>query len=347
MLKFKIRGVLLVDRPWSHENMDFMKTSKILNKNILITGGAGFIGSHLVDEIITHNPNELLVVDNFFLGQDKNLIQARNEKPNLHLLRLDASDISSMRHVAKKYNIDYVFDLAIVPLPLSLEYPEWTIRTNVGIVTTFCELLRHEEVDEMLHFSSSEAYGTARYIPMDELHPHDAITPYAASKSAADCIINSYIQTFGIEARIVRPFNNFGPRQNPGSYAGVIPIVVKKILAGEPIEIYGDGQQTRDFIFVSETVKAVTDIFNSSKSARISLNLGTGIETTINELVSRILRISGNPDHQVVYKQPRAGDVRRHCADMSRTSEILGYTPTSIMDDQLSATIEWYMKTLR
>jgi len=327
--------------------MDFMKISKILNKNVLITGGAGFIGSHLVDEFITHNPNELLVVDNFFLGQDQNLLQAKNDRPNLQLLRLDASDISAMRHVAKKYHIDYVFDLAIVPLPLSLEYPEWTIRTNIKIATTFCEILRHEEVAEMLHFSSSETYGTARYIPMDEAHPHDAITPYAASKSAADSIINSYIRTFGIEARIVRPFNNFGPRQNPGSYAGVIPIVVKKIMTGEPIEISGDGQQTRDFIFVTETVKAVADIFNSYECAKKTLNLGTGVETTINELVSKILEVSGNTNHQVVYTPAREGDVRRHCADMSQTSKILGYTPKSINNDQLSETVEWYMKTLK
>ena len=320
--------------------------SKITNKNILVTGGAGFIGSHLVDELILHNPKHLVVVDNFFLGQDQNLTAARKARPNLELLRLDATDISSMRHVVRKLDIDYVFDLAIVPLPLSLEFPDWTIKTNVGVATTFCELLRYEEIEEMLHFSSSEVYGTAHSVPMNEEHPHEAITPYAASKSAADSIINSYIRTFGTEIRTVRPFNNFGTRQNSGSYAGVIPIVLKKIVDSEPIIIYGDGTQTRDFIYVKETVKAVIDVFNSPESSKKTLNLGTGKETSINELVARIVGIMEKPNYEIVYQESRPGDVDRHCAGMARTKEILGYTPEPINDEQLAATIEWYLKIL-
>ncbi len=320
--------------------------SRIRNKNILVTGGAGFIGSHLVDQLILQDPKHLVVVDNFFLGQDQNLLNARQNSSSLEIMRLDATDISSMQHVVRKFDIDFVFDLAIVPLPLSFDFPDWTIKTNIGVATTFCELLRNEEIDEMLHFSSSEVYGTARSVPMFEDHPHNAITPYAASKSGADSIINSYISTFGIEVRTVRPFNNFGTRQNAGSYAGVIPIVLKKIMDNEPIIIYGDGQQTRDFIYVKETVKAVIDIFNSVESSKKTLNLGTGKETSINELVSRIVGITGKPNHQIVYEERRPGDVDRHCAGMTKTSEILGYTPDPLNDDQLSATIDWYMRTL-
>ena len=320
--------------------------SKVTKKNVLVTGGAGFIGSHLVDELISHDPKHLVVVDNFFLGQDQNLIKARENSQNLEILRLDATDISSMRHVVRKLGIDYVFDLAIVPLPLSLEFPDWTIKTNVGVATTFCELLRYGDIDEMLHFSSSEVYGTAHLVPMNEEHPHDAITPYAASKSSADSIINSYIRTFGTEIRTVRPFNNFGTRQNAGSYAGVIPIVLKKIVDGQPIIIYGDGEQTRDFIYVKETVKAVIDIFNTPQSSKMTLNLGTGKETSINELVSRITTIMGKPDYEIEFQESRPGDVARHCAGMSKTKAILGYTPEPISDEQLATTIEWYLKVL-
>lgn len=157
--------------------------------------------------------------------------------------------------------------------------------TNVGIATTFCEIMRSGLADRLIHCSSSEAYGSARYVPMDEEHPHDAITPYAASKSAADRIIESYIRTFAIDATIVRPFNNFGPRQNIGSYAGIIPIVVRRVMEGLPIEIHGDGDQTRDFIFADETADLIVQVADSEACRGQILNVASGRETSVNELV--------------------------------------------------------------
>ena len=316
------------------------------DKSILVTGGAGFIGSHLVDRLIAENPRELVVVDNFFLGKEENLIAALEMKKDLRVIRLDAANFVAMQDVVTKFGTEVVFDLATIPLPTSLLYPSWTISTIVGVVNTFCELTRLGRIERLLHLSSSEAYGSASYVPMDEKHPHEASTPYASSKSAADLIIQSYVKTFGINATIARPFNNFGPRQNPGSYAGIIPIVVQNVMSGIPIEIFGDGLQTRDFTYVLQTVDLVTRLFQEPKSQGETFNVATGFETSINDLVRMILNVMGAPNHPVIHVPPRMEDVRRHCADVTKTKALLGLSADAISLDEISETIDWYRKIL-
>ena len=218
-------------------------------RRVLVTGGAGFIGSNLVDRLLVEGVDRVVVVDNFFLGTEANLVEARL-LGNVDVVRMDAANLAAMQDIASANQIDILFNLAVIPLPTSLTYPDWTIATNVSITTTACELARLGCIGRLIHCSSSEVYGSARYVPMDEEHPHDSITPYAASKSGADRVVDSYVKTFGIHASTVRPFNNFGPRQNSGLYAGIIPIVIQRVLTGTPIEIHGDGEQTRDFTFV-------------------------------------------------------------------------------------------------
>lgn len=319
----------------------------LTGRSVLITGGAGFIGSHLVDRVIRDEPRKIVVVDNFFLGNEGNLAAALTARPDLEVIRLDASDLAAMQDVVTSHRIDAVFDLAVVPLPTSLTYPAWTVRTNVGIATTFCELARRGLVQRLIHCSSSEAYGTARYVPMDEGHPHDAITPYAASKSAADHIIDSYVQTFGIDATVVRPFNNFGPRQNPGSYAGIIPIVVRRVSSGLPVEIHGDGEQTRDFIYAPETADMIVRVFESESARGRVLNIASGVETSVNELVRRLLAALDAPDHPVEHVDARPGDVRRHCADVSLARKLLDYEPRELSDEDLAETVRWYRESNR
>ena len=318
----------------------------VRSKSILVTGGAGFIGSHLVDRLIRDEPSRITVVDNFFLGNSDNLAQALAVRPDLEIIRVDASDLAAMQDVVTANKVDTVFDLAMIPLPTSLTYPDWTIRTNVGIATTFCEIARRGLVERLIHVSSSEAYGSARYVPMDENHPHDAITPYAASKSAADHIIESYVQTFNIDATVIRPFNNIGPRQNPGTYAGIVPIIVRRVLAGQPIEIYGNGEQTRDLSYVGDTVELMAQIQESAECRGKVLNVATGVETSVNELVQRILVLLGREDHPVVHTDARPGDVRRHCADVTRLTALIGHQPSALSDESLRKTVDWYVKVL-
>jgi UDP-glucose 4-epimerase len=318
----------------------------LADKSILVTGGAGFIGSHFVDRLIREQPSRVTVVDNFFLGSMHNLNNALQVRPDIEVIRLDAADLAAMEDVVTTHAIDVVFDFAVVPLPTSLIYPSWTVATNIGIVTTFCEIARRGMIDRLVHISSSEAYGSARYSPMDEDHPHDAITPYAASKSAGDHIIRSYVTTFEIDATVVRPFNNVGPRQNIGSYAGIIPIVVRKVLRKEPVEIFGDGDQTRDIIFAPHTADAIVQVYNSPRAHGEVLNVASGVETTMNDLVRRLLLLMGVPDHPIHHTDPRPGDVRRHIADTSKFRELVGISIEPVSDQSLKETVDYYRTLL-
>lgn len=311
-------------------------------RSVLVAGGAGFIGSHVVDRLVDEEPDRIVVLDNFFLGREANLDQAKRLRPDLQVIRVDAADLVEVRRAIEAFDIDIAFNLAVVPLPTSLIEPDWTVRTNVAIVTTFCELARTGLIGQLVHVSSSEVYGSARRVPMDEEHPHDALTPYAASKSAGDQVVRSYVNTFGVTASIVRPFNNFGPRQNAGVYAAIIPIVIARVLDGEPIVIHGDGEQTRDFIFVRSTADLIVRSAGIAEAVGKIINLGSGFETSMNELVRRILGIMNRPDHPVIHADARPGDVRRHCADISLARDLLNLQAVPLSDAELSETIEWF-----
>lgn len=318
---------------------------KLRGKNLLVTGGAGFIGSNLVDRLIIEKPANLVVVDNFFLGREENLVDARKAFPALRVHRLDASDLAAMRQLIQAENIEVVFNLAVVPLPTSLHYPAWTVEMNIKLALVFCELARWGCFETLIHCSSSEAYGSALHASMNEDHPLVPTTPYAASKAAGDQIVLSYCQTFGIDASVARPFNNFGPRQNPGTYAGVIPIVINQVRKGEPIEIFGDGLQTRDYIFVRYTAEAIVKIYESETTRGQVINIATGHEITINELVLRLIAAMDAPDHPIIHVDPRPGDVRRHCGDVRLLRKLTGFEPQAISDTDLRETVLWYLRS--
>jgi UDP-glucose 4-epimerase len=326
--------------------MELAKRS-LKGQSVLITGGAGFIGSHLVDRIIKENPSQIIVVDNFFLGSQSNIKSATQLFPDLEVVRLDASNLAAMQDVVKRFKTDVVFDLATVPLPASLEYPNWTTSTIVGVASTFCEIARLGLIESLVHLSSSEAYGSALYVPMDEKHPHNPSTPYAGGKAAADIIIQSYVKTFNIDATIIRPFNNFGPRQNLSSYPGIIPVVINNVRNGLPINIFGDGEQTRDFTFVTETADFIVRIFSEERCHKDVWNVATGIETTINNLVRKVIGAMGVEDQQINYLPERLGDVRRHCADVSKTHSALNLTPEGINEIQIQKTVDWYLRSIK
>jgi UDP-glucose 4-epimerase len=315
----------------------------ISGQNVLVTGGAGFIGSHLVDALASESPKNLVVVDNLFLGKKENLADAQKNYKNLHFMIEDAGNFDAMRSILKEYKVDIVFNLAVIPLPKSLEEPAWSVHENIKITTNVCELGRQGYYKKLVHFSSSEAYGSAVEIPMNEEHPLIPSTPYAASKAASDYIALSYFKTFGLETVIVRPFNNYGPRQNEGSYAGVIPIVIRKIKQGEPVEIFGDGEQTRDFLYVKETAKATLKLCQAEDAVGRIINLASGKETSVNALVKMMIRIMSLKDYPIHHTHPRPGDIRRHCGGIRLANQLIGFEPEIQMEEGLRETIHWYL----
>jgi len=318
---------------------------KLTGKSVLVTGGAGFIGSHLAERIAQEAPKKLVVVDNLFLGKEVNLYLTRERFPGLKFYKQDATDYDAMKRIISNEAIDVVYNLAVVPLPTSLHMPLWAIDVNVTITTVFCELLREGYYQTLIHFSSSEAYGSAQYVPMDEKHPLLPTTPYAASKAASDHAVLSYWKTFGIDIAVVRPFNNFGPRQNEGTYAGVIPIVIRRALQGIPVIIYGDGEQVRDFIFVREVADAAVRIYEESATRGQVINIATGEELSINRLVRAILEIL-DIDIPIIHEACRPGDVRRHCGAVDLARRLIGFQPHVALNDGLAETVNWYRRKL-
>ncbi len=310
--------------------------------SVVVVGGAGFIGSHLVDRIIDEAPGRLTVVDNLFLGRAENLAAAQHRFGNLGFVEQDATNMEAMDATLREVEADVVFNLAVVPLPASLERPRWSVTQNVALATVPCELLRLGRFRTLIHFSSSEAYGSAAYVPMDEAHPAVPSTPYAASKLAGDQVVLSYWHTFGLDAAVIRPFNNFGPRQNAGSYAGIIPIVVDRATRGKPIEVHGDGEQTRDFVFVRDTADAAIRVHGSPATRGRIVNVASGREVSVNELVRLMLELLGS-DVGVEHGPPRPGDVRRHLASIELARELIGYEPRTSLRDGIAETISWYL----
>jgi len=282
-------------------------------------------------------------VDNFFIGKESNLKEAREDYPNLKIYNHDASDYEIMSKIMKNEGVGIVFNLAVIPLPASLTKPKWAFEQNVDITLSICELARNNYFDTLIHFSSSEAYGTSEYAPMDEKHPLNGTTPYAASKAASDQLVFSYCKTFGIDASIIRPFNNYGPRQNEGSYAGVIPLTIKRILNDDAPVIYGDGKQTRDYIYVTDTANATIDVYNSKSTRNKVLNIASGKEISIETLIKLVAKYL-NCDKPIVYEQERPGDVRRHIANIYLAKDLLEFKQEISFEEGMKTTMDWYVK---
>ena len=311
------------------------------NKSVLVTGGAGFIGSHLVDRIINEKPANLVVIDNFFLGKERNLAMARQRYKALKVYKKNAAKKNEMEKILKNEDTDVVFNLAIIPLPVCLSNPQSAYEINVKLTSVICELARKDAYKTLVHYSSSEAYGTALNTPMTEDHPLNPTTPYGASKIASDHLVLSYIKTFGIDASVVRPFNAFGPRQNERSYAGVIPLTIKRILQRKPPIIQGDGLQTRDFTYVEDLADATVRIYNQKKTRGKVINIASGKETTIIELMTKIAKLM-NYTKTPIFKDPRPGDVRRFFGCNLLAQRLIDYRPQVDLEEGLRPTIEWY-----
>lgn len=321
------------------------KLLSLKNKSIIVTGGAGFIGSHLVDALINEKPAKLTVIDYIFKGQSNldNLKEAKRNFPHLKLYTYDLTDYKKIKRLMLKEKPDVVFDLATIPLPTSLIKPYWTCNTILKIILNLCELLREGLFKTLIHLSSSEACGSAQYVPMDETHPLMVRTPYAACKAAGDLLVRSYFCSFGLDAAIARPYNNYGPRQPIGPYAAIIPRVIHKIMHNQRPIIFGDGRQTRDYIYVTDTVKGIIAVYKNQATRGKIINIARGKEISMNELVRIISKIMGFKK-KPIYKKSRVADVRRHFADIKLANKLMGFKAAVGIREGLQETVDWYMK---
>lgn len=319
-------------------------TRDIAGKTVLITGGAGFIGSHLVDRLIKEGAEHVVVIDNMFLGSEDNL-SAAEATGRLSFYKDDAEFTTSLDYIFQRHPIDIVFNCATKALNYSFMNPANAFSTNVTVALNLLELQRRGAFKTLCHFSTSEVYGSAVYEPMDEKHPRNPTTTYAAGKAAADLAVESFVHMFGLDAIIVRPFNNFGPRQNhKGLLAGVIPITAWRILNNGTPEIHGDGQQSRDFIHVRDTVDAVVKLFRVLPAGE-SVNISTDNQVTIGALVMRIATILGY-EGEILRKPVRAADVLCHNASNQKVHSLIDYSLTDF-DEGLSETLNWYVNRLK
>jgi UDP-glucose 4-epimerase len=290
-------------------------------QTVLVTGGAGFIGSHLVDALAEHC--RVRVLDDLSTGKLDNVAQHRSSE-KVTFIRGDVRDPGAVRTALD--GVHTVFHLACRGVRHSLGHPVENHEVNAAGTLHLLGRAREAGVRRFVHVSSSEVYGTARVVPMGEDHPCFPETVYGAAKLAGECYARAYCRSYGLPVVVVRPFNNFGPRSHhEGDSGEVIPRFVVWALAGLPPVIFGDGRQTRDFIYVADTAYWLCRVAECDALVGCTVNLGSGRETSVRELARVVCEAAGRPDLTPVFEAPRPGDVMRHLADSGLAAQALGF----------------------
>ncbi len=315
----------------------FYRYLKIRNKKVLVTGGAGFIGSHLVDLLAKNN--SITVFDDLSSGMIENLEQYRDDN-QIKFIREDVKDQQAVNEAMK--GIDVVFHLAVRNLRISLSDPMQVHEVNATGTLHVCKSAIQNNVERFVYMSSSEVYGPAAYFPMDEKHSLNPTTPYGASKLAGEKYARSFYHTYGLPTVIVRPFNAYGPRSHfEGAYGEVIPRFVIRGLNGKGPVIFGTGNNTRDFTYVTDTVKGILLAAESDKLLGEEINIAQGKETSVKELADIILEILDRKDLEVKYLKTRPGDISRQIADISKAKKYLNYEPQVSIKEGVKMYVEW------
>ncbi len=306
---------------------------------VLVTGGAGFIGSHLVEALLARG-DQVRVLDNLSTGRRSNLAPFLDR---IDFLEGDCADPATAIRATDGAQI--VFHQAAIPsVPRSVADPVGTDRANDGGTVTMLEAARRAGAGQFVFAASSAAYGDTPTLPKHEGMTPQPLSPYAVQKLAGEGYCRVYHATHGLRTVALRYFNVFGPRQDPASeYAAVVPRFITTALRGEPVTIFGDGQQSRDFTPVADAVRANLLAAASDRAAGRIVNVARGERITLLELVARIGRILGRTI-EVRHTASREGDVRHSLADISLARELLGYEPSGSLDDALQRLVEHHRR---
>ena len=314
--------------------------SALHGADVLVTGGAGFIGSHLVDELVLRRgAASVTVVDSLVNGRRENLAHLADDPR----LRLVAEDVRSETALDLVGGADVVFHLACLGVRHSLHDPRENHEVNATATLELLERARAAGVGRFVHVSSSEVFGTAQYVPMDERHPTWPETVYGGSKLAGEAYARAAFRTHGLPAVVVRPFNTYGPRSHfEGDSGEVLPRTIVRALCGLPGFVYGDGEQARDFLHVTDTARALAEIAECDAAVGRTVNVGSGAELTINDLVDTVARLVGRPDLEPVRLDARPGDVRRLLVDNALVRELTGFAPRTTFEQGVTDLVEWF-----
>lgn len=309
-------------------------------KHALVTGADGFIGSHLVDLLLAEGIKvRALAQYNSF--NNWGWLEG-NTHENLEVVCGDVRDAAFCRHISQ--GVDTIFHLAaLIAIPYSYVAPESYVDTNVTGTLNMCQAARDLGVERLIVTSTSEVYGTAQYVPIDELHPRQPQSPYSATKIGADAIAKSFYNAFGLPVVIARPFNTYGPRQ---SARAIIPTIISQIAAGADEIKVGDLTPTRDFNFVEDTCRGFLALARAEGVEGEEINIATGTEVTMKETLETIARIMNSDVRYVVDPQrlrPSKSEVFRLCGDNRKIQSLTGWHPQVTLEEGLRRTIQWFL----
>ena len=310
-------------------------------RRVLVTGGAGFIPSNLIRHLLDHTRHEVVSLDALtYAGNLENLADVMSH-PRLEFVHGDIRDGGLVREIVG--GVDVIVNAA------AESHVEKSIRegasefvtTNVEGTQILLDAIRERPVERFMLVSSSEVYGTAERAPMDERHPLEPRSPYAATKAGGDRLAYSYRVTYGLPIVIVRPFNNYGPRQHPEK---VVPRFVTQALSGEPLTIHGDGHATRDWLYVDDTASAIEALIEAPLEtvAGEVVNVATGMDISVSEIARLVLEAVGDPGGSVVHVDERPGQVDRHIGSTAKLARLTGWRASIAFEDGLERTIDWY-----
>ena len=313
-----------------------------MNKKILVTGADGFIGSHLVEMLVSegHDVKALTQYNSF---GSWGWLEDTPFLKEIEILSGDIRDPNYCRFMCR--DTDIVFHLAaLISIPFSYTSPESYLATNIEGTVNLCQAALDENVEKIIHTSTSEVYGTAQYVPIDEKHPKQPQSPYSATKIGADALAMSFYNAFDLPLVIARPFNTYGPRQ---SARAVIPTIISQIAAGEKKIELGDLTPTRDFTYVEDTCRGFIGLAQSDKTIGKTVNIGSGKEISIGDLVNLIVEIMGSEveilkdDDRI---RPEKSEVNRLLCDNTLAKELIDFEPEISIREGLERTIDWLSK---